>query len=161
MSKLCQNFQSPYKLSQASLLFHITHLPLSEFCHICDCGQISENTFFLNPLMQKIFFDKNHWFQLLSTKNDWPFHHVLFLLAKKQPLTFDENFIATPHQVTYLEKVLFFGLLSVFLSFFSFSFFGLLRPLLQIFKVWIIQTSAKCTNQITLSKKHMNYLFRP
>ena len=44
--------------------------------------------------------------------------------------------------------------------FFSFSFFRLLRPLLQIFKFWIIQTPAKCTNQITLSKKHMNYLFR-
>ena len=34
-------------------------------------GQISENIFFfLNLLMQKIFFDKNHWFQL-STKYDW------------------------------------------------------------------------------------------
>ena len=41
-------------------------------CDPCDCGQISENIFFfLNLLMQKIFFDKNHWFQLLSTKNNW------------------------------------------------------------------------------------------
>ena len=63
MSKLCQTFQSSHKPSQASMLFHITYLPLSEFCDPCDCGQISENIFFfLNLLMQKIFFDKNHWF---------------------------------------------------------------------------------------------------
>ena len=72
MSKLCQIFQSPYKPSQAFMPFRTTHLPLSEFCDPCDCGQISENIFFfLNLLMQKIFFDKNHWFQLLSTKNNW------------------------------------------------------------------------------------------
>ena len=95
MSKLCQISQSPFnvgKSSQATMLFYTTYLPLSEFCDPCDCGQISENIFFfLNFLMQKIFLDRNHWFQLLSTKNDcW---------QRKQPLTYDENFIATPHQV--------------------------------------------------------------
>ena len=78
MSKLCQIFQSPYKPSQASMLFHTTYLPLSELCDPYGCGQISENIFFfLNLLMQKIFFDKNHWFQLLSTKNE----HSLFLIS--------------------------------------------------------------------------------
>ena len=58
MNKLCRIFQSPYKPSQASMLFHTNYLPLSEFC---DCGEISENNyFFLNLLKQKIFFDKNH-----------------------------------------------------------------------------------------------------
>ena len=72
MRRFCQTFQSPYKPSQASMLFHTIYLPLSELCDPCDCGQISENIFsFMNLLMQKIFFDKNHWFQLLSTKSDW------------------------------------------------------------------------------------------
>ena len=134
MGKLCQTFQSPYKPLQASMLFHATCLPLSEFCDHCDCGPISKNIFlFLNLLMQKILFNKKHWFQLLSTKNDWIISLFLIsiilisLLAipssllsvgKKQPLTFDENFIAVPHQVTKREKVLFLFLLSVFLSFF-------------------------------------------
>ena len=47
----------------------------------------------------------------------------------KEVLAFDENFIATPHQVTLLEKILFLRLLSVFLLFFSFLLFDLLRPL--------------------------------
>ena len=80
MNKLCETFQSPYKRSQASILFHTTFLPLSEFFEPCDCDQISENIFFyLNLLMQKIFFDKIHWFQLLSTKKDWII--LLFLIS--------------------------------------------------------------------------------
>ena len=72
MSKLCQTFQSPFKPSQTFMLFHTTYLPPSEFWVWSYCGQISENIFcFLNLLMQKIFFDKNNWFQLLSTKNNW------------------------------------------------------------------------------------------
>ena len=80
MNKLCEIFQSPFKPSQASILFHTTFLPLSKFFEVCDCGQISENIFFyLNLLMQKIFFDKIHWFQLLSTKKDWII--LLFLIS--------------------------------------------------------------------------------
>ena len=48
----------------------------------------------------------------------------------EEALAFDENFIATPHQVTLREKILFLRLLSVFLLFFSFLLFDLLRPLL-------------------------------
>ena len=72
MSKIRQTFQSPYKSSQAPMLFYTIYLPLiSGLCDPCNCGQISKNIFFFpNFLMQKIFFDKNHWFQLLSTKND-------------------------------------------------------------------------------------------
>ena len=74
MSKLCKTFQSPYNRGrplQASMLFHTTYLPLSDFCGPFDCGEISGNIFFLlNLLMEKSLFDKNHWFQLRSTKND-------------------------------------------------------------------------------------------
>ena len=50
-------------------------LSLNEFC-----GQIFENVlFFLDFLVYKIFFDKNHWFQLLTTKNDW--FMLLFLIS--------------------------------------------------------------------------------
>ena len=138
MNKLCRIFQSPYKPSQASMLFHTNYLPLSEFC---DCGEISENNyFFLNLLKQKIFFDKNHWFQLLSTKIDWiislflistTLHHSFIppcFPSVGKPLIFHKNFIATPQQLTQRKKILFLGLLYVFLWFFSFSFFGLLGP---------------------------------
>ena len=54
-------------------------------------SNIRKHFLFQHLLVQKLFFDKNHWFQLLSTKNDWsislflisntlhishPFHHV-------------------------------------------------------------------------------------
>ena len=55
-------------------------------------------------------------------------------------LAFDQNFIATPHQVTLREKILVPVLLSVILLFFSILCFGLLRPLQQIFRVWLTQT---------------------
>ena len=54
------------------------------------------------------------------------------LASQKQAIAFDENFLATSHQVTYGQKLLFLPLLYVFVSFFSFSFPGLLRPLPQI-----------------------------
>ena len=80
MSKSCQTFN--HLIAFIRLHDTVSHyLPLSEFC-----GQISENIFFfLDLLVQKIFFDKNHWFQLFSTNNDWiislflisqPFYHV-------------------------------------------------------------------------------------
>ena len=37
--------------------------------------------------------------------------------AGEEALAFDENFITTHHQVTLREKILFLGLLSVFLLF--------------------------------------------
>ena len=113
MSKLCQTFQSPYTLQKPPRCFTLfSFLSLSEFC-----GQIFENIlFFLDLLVRKIFFRKNDWFQLLSTKNDWIIslflisvtlhslsvgHSIMyFVLKKTQGLDFFENYIATPHQVT-------------------------------------------------------------
>ena len=73
MSKLCLTFDSLYKSTQAFMLFR-NYLPSSQWVLWClwSCGQISEDIFFfLNPLMQKNFFDKSFWFQLLSTKYNW------------------------------------------------------------------------------------------
>ena len=66
MSNLCKIFQLPYSFHKHPCCFILPSL-LSKFC-----DQIFENIlFFLDLLVQKIFFDKNHWFQLFSTKNDW------------------------------------------------------------------------------------------
>ena len=77
---------------------------------------------------------------------------------KKQALIFDENFIVTPHQVSLREKILFLGLLSVFIYLFIYFF---------VFFFWSIGTTtshlqglthskpAKCTKQVTLSEEHM------
>ena len=128
MNKLFQTFQSPYSLHKPPHPYCFTLPSSHEFC-----GQIFENIFFsLDLLVQKLFFDKNHWFQLLSTKNDWlvslflisitlhslSVNHSIMSSVGEEALAFDENFIATPHQVTLREKILFLGVLSVFLFFF-------------------------------------------
>ena len=66
---------------------------------------------------------------------------------------------STPRHLTRENFVSSFALCLSFV-FFSFSFFDLLRPLLQICKVWLSQTTANCTNQVILSNEDMNYLFR-
>ena len=79
------------------------------------CGQIFENIFFfLNLLLQKLFFDKNQRFQILSTKTDLiislflisitlhslSVNHSTLPSVGNKALAFDENFIAATHQVT-------------------------------------------------------------
>ena len=150
MSKLFQTFQSPYSLYKPPHPYCFKLPPFHEFW-----GQILENIFFLlDLLVQKLFVDKNHWFQLLSSKNNWMIslflititlyslsvNHPIIPSVGKEALSFDENFTTIPYQVTYRKKILFLGLLFVFLSFFLFLFFGLLRPLQQIFRVWLTQT---------------------
>ena len=92
-----------------------------------------KTSFFFDLLVQKLFFDKNHWFQLFSTKNDWiialflisitlhslSFNDLIMSSDGEEALYFDENFIATPHQVTLPEKICF---LSFFRFFFGFYF---------------------------------------
>ena len=155
MSKFCQTFQSPYSFYKPPYCFHIAFFSLSEFG-----GQIFENIFFfLVLLVQKIYFDKNHWFQLLSTKNEWIIslflisvtlhnlsvsHSIISFVCKKNKVWLSiKNYIATLHQVTQHEKILFLCLLSDFFLFSSFLFFGLLRRLLQMCRVWLIQTPSK------------------
>ena len=122
------------------------------------CGQIFENMFyFLDLLEQKLFFEKNHWFQLLSTKNDWsislvlisitlrisqPFHHVCcWRINKLAPSmkTLLLLFAKSPNVRKNCFSVCFLS----FFRFFCFCFFGLLRPLLQICWVWLTQTHQK------------------
>ena len=79
------------------------------------CGQIFENIFFfLDLLLQKLFFDKNQRFQILSTKTNWiislflisitlhslSVNHSTLPSVGNKALAFDENFIAATHQVT-------------------------------------------------------------
>ena len=156
-----------------------TFAPVSFDCDLCDCGQISENIFFfLNLLMQKIFFYKNQWFQLLSIKNNWIIS--LFLISiilhslslghfimssfcwqkKNNPWLSVKTLLLHLTKSPNARKFCFWGCCLSFFRFFRFHFFGLLRPLLQICKVWFTQTPAKCTNQVTLSNEHMNYLYR-
>ena len=153
MSKLCQTFQSPYSLRKTPCCFTLATyllLSLSEFC-----GQIFENIFFfLDLIVQKIFFDKNHCFQLLSTKNDWIIS--LFLISftlhslsvshsimssvckkkkkkKKQSLAFDENYIALLSKLPNVRKFCF----SVWsLSFFPFFCFRFLAYWDNYYKTW-------------------------
>ena len=69
-----------FKLFNHLIVFTSVHavlyyLPLSDFC-----GKISENIFFfLDLIVQKLFLNKSHWFQLLATKNEWII--LLFLIS--------------------------------------------------------------------------------
>ena len=65
---------------------------------------ISENVFFfLDLLVQKLFFDKNNWFLLLIVVD---LSHIICLLfakklaSQKQAIAFDKNFIAISYQGT-------------------------------------------------------------
>ena len=140
---------SPYKPSQTAMLFRTAYLPLSELI-ILVIVKISENIFFfLNLLMQKIFFEKNHWFQLLSTKNVWIVS--LFLISiTLHCLTLNHSIMSSfcwqknnlwLSMKTWLllltksHNLRKFCLLARSLCFFRvffflFSFFGLFKPLL-------------------------------
>ena len=148
MSKLFQIFQLPYSLYNHPHPYCFTLPSSHEFF-----GQIFENIFFLlDLLVRKLFFDKNHWFQLLSSKKDLIFSLFLIsvtlhslsvnhsIMSWRRSFGFLWKLYCYPYQVTLREKILFLGLLSVFLSFFSFLFSGLLRPLQQICRVWLTQT---------------------
>ena len=113
---------------------------------------------------------KNHWFQLLSTKNELsislfliqntlfisqPFCHVCCWRRKKLHASMKALLLFSPSHLT--QKKLFFCLLSVFLFF--------------VFAFWPIETTTanmqglthtnllKSTNQVTLSNEHMNHTF--
>ena len=144
MRKLCKIFLLPSSLHTVS-----HYLPLSEFC-----GPISENIFFiLELIVQKLFFDKNYWFQPLSTKNDWIIslflmsvtlhslslnHSLMVCVGEETSFGFRWKLYATPHQVTLREKILFLRLLSVVLSVFFVFFF------------WPVETTAANLQRLTI-----------
>ena len=69
MSKISQTFQSPYSLHKPPCCFtRYLFLSLSVSFVVKSSKIIS---FFLDLLVHKIFFDKSHGFQILSTTNDW------------------------------------------------------------------------------------------
>ena len=65
--------------SQAPILFHTTFLLVSFVV------QSPKTSFFLDPLVQKLFFDKHHWRQLLPTKKDWMISLFLISIILNSP----------------------------------------------------------------------------
>ena len=124
MSKLFQIFQLPYSLYNHPYPYCFTLPSSHEFF-----GQIFENIFFLlDLLVRKLFFDKNHWFQLLSSKKDLIFSLFLIsvtlhslsvnhsIMSWRRSFGFLWKLYCYPYQVTLREK----GLSVFFLSFFRF-----------------------------------------
>ena len=148
-----QTFQSSYSLRKPPHPYCFTLLSSYEFC-----GQVFKKIFFfLDLLVQKLFFDKNHWFQLLSTNSDWIISLLLIsitlhspssslstipsclLLAKKLWFSMKALLLLltkSPHARKFCFLVCFLSLFHCFL----FLLFDLLRPLQQICWVWLTQT---------------------
>ena len=127
--------------------------------------------YFLDLLEQKLFFEKNHWFQPLSTKNDWSISLVLILITLRISQPFHHvccwriNKLSPSMKILLLlfakslnaRKNCFSACFLSFFHFFCFCFF------------WPIETTAanllglthsnpsKSTNQVTLRNEHMNY----
>ena len=143
-----------FKLFNHLIAFTSVHAVLY-YLHLSDfCGQIFKNIFFfLDLIVQKLFFNKSHWFQLLSMKNEWII--LLFLiLVTLYNLSLNHSIMSPVDEGTsfgvrwklycyfspsQLRRENFLRRLSVFLLYFSFSLFSLLRPLLQIKRVWLIE----------------------
>ena len=134
------------------------------FSDVHCCSQIDGHILFLDPLGQELFFHKNHWVKVLSILMKIRPEHLVVLNFKRikyfskpfhacrlwrvedwkrQTSCYERNLIAAPHQVTLREKFFFHCPLCVYFSFFSFLFFGLLRQLSQICRVWLISTLQK------------------
>ena len=142
------------------------YLPLSEFC-----GQISENVFFfLDLIVQKRFFYKNHWFQPLSTKNDWVIS--LFLISiTLHSLAINHSIMSSVRKETsfgfwwklycYSSPSHFarenFVCRSIFCFFFFFFYVFFFWPLTTTLNLQDLTHSKppKCTNQVTLRDKHI------
>ena len=175
MSKLCQTFQSLYKPSQASMLFHTIYLPLSEWVlwSFWLWSNLWKHLLFLNLLVQIIFFDKNHWFQLLSTKNDWIIS--LFLISitlyrislhsiissfcwQKNNLDFRWKFYCCSLTQSPKARKFCFSVCSLsFFRFFRFRFLAYWGRYCKFARFHSL-TIGNCTNQVTLSNKHMKSL---
>ena len=135
------NFSTTLLLSQASIdiLFHTTFLSVSEFMvksthkHLVSSGSSCVKTLlWQKQTIPAHFFLKRTPLLLISVtllylSTIWCLlfcvNHICVLLAKKlanqkQVIVYDENIIATPHEVTQRQKTLLFSLLCTFLSLF-------------------------------------------
>ena len=132
------------------MLFHTSYLPSchSELCDTCDCGQISENIFFFQSLlMQKIFLDKNHWFQLRSTKNDWIISLFLISITLHSPSLSHSimSFFCWQNSNLWLSMKTLLLLLTKLLNARKFCFspcsFSCLSFVIFVFVFWPIETT--------------------
>ena len=162
MSKLYQTFQSPYSLHKPpyTILFHTSYLPQWVCC------QISENIFFfLNLLVQKLFFDNSSLtLQLISATFYLKSISLLLITARLLYLSTISSCMSAAGEETsepeisyclrwklfcysspsHLTPETFVSPSALCLSlFFLFAFSGLLRPLSQTFRVWLTQTPQK------------------
>lgn len=123
---------------------------------------MGEHIFFLDPLVQELFFLKNYWFK--SVPYSWKYNQSIPLLLMSRalnnflnPFMFDDGeqqrtgrgrpraateTLCCSSQSEHTREIFFFFV--CFLSFFVFlfSFFGLLRRLLQICRgllIWLLQ----------------------
>ena len=121
--------------------------------------------------MQKLFFNKNHWFQLLSTKNDWSislslisitlhisqqFHHVYCWQINQLPPSI-KTFLLLLTNSSNWRKFCFSVCFCLSFVFFVFVFWPIETTAANLLGL-IHSNSSKTTNQVTLSKEHMNHL---
>ena len=159
MSKPYPTFQWPYSLHKPpqTILLHTFFLSVSEFVvknirkHLLFSRSFCLKTLpWQKQLIPAPFYLKSISSLLISATLiiSQTFHHVCLLLAKKlasqrQAIAFDENFIAlltkSPNTRKFSSSLCFLS----FFRFYPFFFFGLLRPLLQICKVWLTRTPQK------------------
>ena len=176
MSKLYQTFQSPYSLHKPpyTILFHTSYLPQWVCC------QISENIFFfLNLLVQKLFFDNSSLTLWLIPA---PFYlksiSLLFIIATLLYLATISSCIFAAGEETSEPEVSYCDRWKLF----SYSSPSHLLPetfpsalclslVFLVFIFWLIETTTTnlqglthsnqsgSTNQVTLSNEHMNHFF--
>ena len=176
MSKLYETFQSPYSLHKPPLVipFYTTFISISEFVvkniqnFFCFSGASwAEFLLWQKQLIPAPFYFKSVSLLLISV--------ILLYLSSILSCKFAVGEETSKTETSYcLRWKLYyyfspshltpenFGPPSAFclsLIFFSFLFFGLLRPLLQICMVSITQTSQKILTKSQLSNEHLNNFF--
>ena len=178
MSKLYQTFQSPYSLHKPpyTILFHTSYLPQWVCC------QISENIFFfLNLLVQKLFFDNSSLtLQLISATFYLKSISLLLITARLLYLSIISSCMSAAGEETsepeisyclrwklfcysspsHLTPETFVSPSALCLSFVFFVFvFWLIESTIANLQGLTHSNPSKITNQVTLSNKHMNHLF--
>ena len=126
---------------RAKKLFNHLKATMLQYCFTTSSGMFmvavkSTGTSSCDPLVQEVFFHKNHWFKVLSMLMKIRPGHLIVLNSKhikyfskhikyfsnlywkRQNLCYGENFIAAPHQVTLREEIFFLFQLSAFFCLF-------------------------------------------
>ena len=140
---------------------------------------MGEHIFFLDPLVQELFFLKNYWFK--SVPYSWKYNQSIPLLLMWRalnnflnPFMFDDGeqqrtgrgrpraateTLCYSSQSEHTREIFFFlCLLSVFFRFFVFVFWPTETTTANL-QGFTHLTPSKSTNQVTLRNKHWNHLY--